>query len=128
MEIKPGYVYHIDDSYFDIADDPKLMTNKENGDKRPTYCCVANEENSMIWMIPMSTKTEKYKEIERRSIERYGEALGVVIGRFDGKEAAFLLQNMFPVIPKYVDHIHSRNGNPIPVPYKTTKEIEKKIL
>ena len=29
-----------------------------------------------------------------------------VLGEFDGKEAAFLLQNMFPIRDYYLDHIH----------------------
>ena len=124
MEIKPGYVYHIDDSYFDKVDDPNLMHNKENGNKRPTYCCILDSKTSLLWMVPMSTKAEKYQQIANRSIERYGESLGIVMGKFDGKESAFLLQNTFPVIPKYISHVHSRNGNPIPVSHNTMKEIE----
>ena len=38
-----------------------------------------------------------------------------MLEKCDGKKAAFLIQNMFPVILKYIDHIHTKNGNPVPV-------------
>ena len=34
MKIKPGYLYHIKDEFFDIVNDENLMTNKERGHKR----------------------------------------------------------------------------------------------
>lgn len=39
----------------------------------------------------------------------------LILGEFDGQNAAFLIQNMFPVTEKYIDHIHTKNGNPVPV-------------
>ncbi len=41
MEYQEGYVYHIKDDYFIIADDPNLMQNKENGNYRPTFYCIS---------------------------------------------------------------------------------------
>jgi len=37
---------------------------------------------------------------------RGGKCIKIVIGEYTGVNAAFLLQNMFPVLPKYIDHIH----------------------
>ncbi len=127
MEIKAGYVYHIDDSYFSKVNDPNLMKNKEDGEERPMYCCIVDSETSLLWMVPMSSKVEKYQEIANHSIEKYGESLGIVMGKFDGKESAFLLQNIFPVTSKYISHIHSRNNNPIPVSHNTMKEIDRRF-
>lgn len=33
MKVKTGYLYHIKDEYFDIANDGKLMTEHERGKK-----------------------------------------------------------------------------------------------
>ena len=49
--------------------------------------------------------------------------LTIVLGEFDGKSAAFLLQNMFPVTEYYLDHIHTRNNNPVPVKHSIHSEI-----
>jgi hypothetical protein len=37
MEHNPGFVYHIKDSYFDVAQDQKLMRNHEGEALRPTF-------------------------------------------------------------------------------------------
>lgn len=39
------------------------------------------------------------------------------MGKYGEKQAAFLLQNMFPITEKYLDYIHTRKNNPIPVKY-----------
>jgi len=42
-DIKPGFVYHIKDLYFDVVKDEKLMRNHEGGAYRPTYFCLKDE-------------------------------------------------------------------------------------
>ena len=108
MIYQEGYVYHIKDEYFEKVQDGHLMQNKENGTYRPTFYCLRDEKTSLLWMVPLSSRVQKYK---------------TVLGEFDGKEAAFLLQNMFPVRDYYLDHIHTRNNNPVPVKHILHKEI-----
>ena len=105
-DIKPGYVYHIKDIYFDAAKDDKLMRNCKGGVYRPTYYCLKDEKTGLLWVIPMSRRAEKYEGFIQKDIERYGECLKIVIGEYTGINAVFLLQNMFPILPKYIDHIH----------------------
>lgn len=50
---------------------------------------------------------------------------GIVLGEFDGKKAAFLIQNMFHITLKYIDHVHTKNGNPVPVNKKLQDIIRK---
>jgi len=61
MEHNPGYVYHIRESYFELAQDDKLMRNHEGGALRPTYFCLRDEKTQLLWMIPMSSRVEKYR-------------------------------------------------------------------
>ena len=64
MKIDVGCFYFIKDSFFDIIDDPELMKNKENGNKRPCYYCFKSEKyDDIIWFVPVSTKVEKYQKI-----------------------------------------------------------------
>ena len=114
-DVRPGYVYHIKDLYFDIVQDDKLMKNHERGSYRPTYFCVKDEKTSLLWVIPMSTKVDKYRGFMQKDIERYGKCLKIVIGEYANVDAVFLLQNMFPILPRYIDHIHLINQNPVPV-------------
>ena len=114
-DIKPGYVYHIMDKYFDAAKEDKLMRNHEGGAYRPTYLCVKDGKTGLLWVIPMSRRTEKYTEYVQKDISRYGKCLKIVIGEYAEVDAAFLLQNMFPILPKYISHIHIVKQNPVPV-------------
>lgn len=128
MKFQEGYVYHIRDEYFSKAQDDKLMQNKENGTYRPTFLCLRDTGNEgLLWMVPMSTRVEKFQAICDKQRAKYGKCLTIVIGEFDGRNAAFLLQNMFPVTEKYLDHIHTRNGNPVPVKYTIAQEVRSNM-
>ncbi|MDR2610676.1 MAG: hypothetical protein LBC58_04395 [Clostridiales Family XIII bacterium] len=114
-DIKPGYVYHIKNTYFDAVKDDKLMRNHEGGSYRPTYFCVKDEKTGLLWVIPMSRRAEKYREYMQKDIDHYGKCLKIIIGEYANVNAVFLLQNMFPVLPTYIDHIHLVKSNPVPV-------------
>lgn len=124
MKFQEGYVYHINDEYFAKVQDDKLMQNKENGTYRPTFFCIEDRKHpGLLWVVPMSTKIEKFESIRNKQIDKYGHCLSIVIGEYDGRQAAFLLQNMFPITETYLDHIHTRNGNPVPVKHSIAAEV-----
>ena len=47
----------------------------------------------------------------------------ILIRNILGKETAILLQNTFPTLEKYIDHIHTRKGKPYKVPNDLKDEI-----
>ena len=91
------------------------MRNHEGGANRPAYLCLEDEKTGLLWVVPMSSRVEKYIGHMQKDIDRYGKCLKIVIGEYASINAAFLLQNMFPVLPKYISHIHVVNKNPVPV-------------
>jgi hypothetical protein len=115
FSIKPGYVYHIKDLYFKVANDDKLMRNHEGGAYRPTYFCIKDEKTGLLWVVPMSSRVEKYQAIINKDITRHGKCIKIHIGEYANKLNAFLFQNMFPILPKYISHIHTIQQNPVPV-------------
>lgn len=128
MEVKQGYSYHIKDRFFSDVSDSSLMSNKENGNYRPHYYAIEDSKNKDIfWMIPISSKVEKYKKIVASKIKRNGKCSTIVIGTFAGEENAFLIQNAFPVKAVYLDHVHTIQGNPITVHKKLDKELRTKL-
>ncbi len=72
-------------------------------------------------MIPISSQAGKYKSIVEKKKKRYGKCNTIVIGLFAGKENAFLIQNAFPVIGKYLDHVHTIQNHPITIHKKLDK-------
>ena len=71
------------------------------------------------------SRTKKYIGLVQKDIDRYGECLKIVIGEYASVNAAFLLQNMFPILPKYISHIHMVKQNPVPVNTRLQKIINR---
>ena len=80
MDYQEGYVYHIKDEYFTKSNDPNLMQNKENGNYRLTFYCMRDEKTSLLWLVPLSSRVEKFQAIYDKQIEKYGNCLTIVIG------------------------------------------------
>ncbi len=121
MEIKTGYLYHIKDEYFDVVNDERLMQNHEKGKKRPTYFTI--KEKDILWFIPVSSKIDKYRKIVDKKVERYGFCNTILIEKIFDEDSAILLQNAFPTLEKYIDHVHTVDGKPARVPEKLEKII-----
>ena len=128
MKVQQGYSYHIKDDFFNLVKDKYLMSNKEGENYRPHFYAVQDKKNEeLYWMIPISSQAEKYKGIIEKKKEKYGKCNTIVIGKFAGKENAFLIQNAFPIIEKYLDHIHTIQGQPIIVHNELNKTLIKNL-
>ena len=122
MEVKAGYLYHIKDKYFDVVNDDSLMQNHEKGKKRPTYFTIKDKE--ILWFIPISSKIDKYKKIIDKKVKRYGFCNTIIIRKIANKDAAILIQNAFPTLEKYIDHVHTIDGIPLKVSTGLQNEIK----
>jgi hypothetical protein len=135
MQIDVGCFYFIKDSFFDVIDDPELMQNKENGNKRPCYYCFRSTEyDNIIWFIPVSTKVNKYQKIYDNKIQKQIK-LGkkpsidtIVFGNVANTYSAFLIQNMFPVTEEYIESQYIKNKVAIKLSNKLQTEIINKAL
>lgn len=121
MKLQTGYIYHIKDEFFNIMDDKNLMMNHERGRKRPTYFTIKDKD--ILWFIPLSSKVDKYKRIIDKKIKRYGFCNTILIRNVISKPCAILLQNAFPTLEKYIDHVHIANFVPTKVSAKLKEEI-----
>ena len=127
MIIEEGYVYHIKNEYFEFVKDEKLMINHEGDSTRPNYFCIKINDENVMWFVPMSSKVEKYKKIIQNKMKKYKKCDTIVIGNYRGREHAFLIQNMFPITEKYIDHIDTIEGKALKVPSETRRDIERKV-
>ncbi len=121
MKIETGYLYHIKDEFFDIVNDENLMTNHERGKKRPTYFTI--KDKNILWFIPLSSKVDKYRNIVDKKVKKFGFCNTILIEKVFDSDAAILLQNAFPTLEKYIDHVHTIDGKPSRVPEKLEKII-----
>lgn len=122
MKIEAGYLYHIKDDYFDFVNDDSLMQNHERGKKRPTYFTI--RDKNILWFIPISSKIDKYSKIIDNKIAKYGFCNTIIIRKIADEDAAILLQNAFPILEKYIDHVHTINGVPLKIPTDLQTEIK----
>lgn len=126
MEI--GSVVHIKDSFFELVQDPSMMSNKENGGYRPHYLCIRDPKDpEILWAIPISSRIEKYRAIAEQKIARFGRCDTIALATFCGRECAYLIQNAFPVTEQFVDHVHTVQGIPVQIGPTLQKEIEAKL-
>lgn len=106
-----GYVYFIKDEFFELVQDPYLMQNKSTT-KRPHYYAVKDRKTSLYWMIPCSSKIDKYRRIIEKQKLRGHAVTTIKIEKIAGRTSALLLQNMFPISEKYIEP-YLRDGRPV---------------
>ena len=73
-----GNLYFIKDEFFDKFPNQMLLTNKPDAEEynmnRPCYYAFPDEEDERIlWMVPVSSQIEKFEKKYNRSIEKYGQ-------------------------------------------------------
>ncbi|MBP3201730.1 MAG: hypothetical protein J6M39_08805 [Lachnospiraceae bacterium] len=124
-----GCFYFIKNEYFEEFKDPFLMTNKERvGEEthnRPCFYAFYEEKTKLFWMIPFSSKVDKFKKIYNDKISKYKVCDTIMFGNVLGHEKAFLLQNMCPIIDKYILNEY-RDINNIPV--RVEEIFEKELI
>lgn len=121
MKIQTGYLYHIKDEFFDQINRKNLMINHENGHSRPSYLAIKDEK--ILWFIPLSTKTEKYKSIIEKKEKKYGSCKTILIKKIAGREQVILIQNAFPTLEKYIKSRHTIDGKIIKISTAVEREI-----
>ncbi len=112
-----GSFYFIKDEYYERFSNCGLMGNKGADEKgahgRPCFYCF--EADGYFWMVPISSKTEKYAALYEEKKKRYKEYDGLRFGYVNGKYRAFLIQNVCPVSKEYIDCQYMIENNTVPV-------------
>ena len=124
--MKANHFYVIKDEFFDKVNDPSLMLNKKG---RPCYYCIKEqlETDDIYWMIPLSSKIEKYKKImnKRANENKKNDILHICTVR-DDIRSVFLIQNIFPITSKYIKYEYKIYGKTLILEDNDIKTIEAK--
>lgn len=127
-----GKLYFIRDDFYDKFKNCGLLENKEmiNGVMHGRPCCYMfkYEDDDLYWMIPVSSKIEKYERQYKHSVDKYGLCDNISFGYVLGKRRAFLPQNLFPVTEEYIEntYIDMNTKRPITIPKDLMSELNKK--
>ena len=111
--IEKGF-YIVKDKFFKDMNDPYLKGNKEAN--RPHYYCFKDEGTGLYWMIPLSSRIEKYKKIMSKKIAS-GKPCDIlhIIKLDNDKESVFLIQDMFPITEEYIERKYTIGNNHLTV-------------
>lgn len=122
---KTGF-YIIKDHFFEDMADPYLEGNKSGN--RPHYYCFEDTHTGIYWMIPLSSRIDKYKRIMEKKQKNGRPCNTLHIVKLDNnRESVFLIQDMFPITEKYIDRKYTIGGNHLMMTSEhTAKEIEHK--
>lgn len=120
-QIETSGLYIIDDQYFIDFPNDRYMWNK--GEARPHYYAV-QDPDGVFWMIPLSTKVEKYQA----KIDATEKARGknscfmYYIAPIHGRKRAVLICDMFPVSEKYILRPYTISGQPYVIRNESIKK------
>lgn len=121
-------LYIVSDLFFERYDkQQKLMLNKN--ESRPFYCGIT-ADNGVLWLIPLSSKVDKYRKLIEVSENKYGRGKCIFhyIAKVKGTERAFLISNTFPCSEKYIVRPFTVDGVPYVVKNKKDiSEIQKRL-
>lgn len=117
--------YILKDNFFELINDPYLKDNKDGN--RPFYFCIKEETDrkTLFWMIPLSSRIEKYKGIiaKKESLNKPTDGLYVCKLPND-RESAFLIQDIFPVTEEFIEREYTLAQNHLAL----VKEADIKII
>ena len=123
-------LYFLSNEYYQDFPDDKLMQNKDTIDGVPhsRTCFLAFTDvrvPEINWIVPISSKYEKYKRIEQDKIKKYGRCNTIRFGTVLGRNTAFLIQNMCPATEKYLTPYIDKNKQPIRIDGRVAADVEK---
>lgn len=123
-------LYFLSDQYYRDFPDDKLMQNKDviNGVPHNRPCFFAFEDSkisAIYWIVPISSRCEKFKQIEQNKIKKYGYCNTIRFGTVLGRTTAFLIQNMCPATSKYLTAYIDKNKCPIRIDNRIAADVER---
>ena len=117
-----GHFYFLKPEYSQQFANPKFMNNNEHN--RP-YFCAFTDGNDIYWVIPISSKVEKFERIYNDKVKRYSKCDTIDFCHVLGRKKAVLIQNMCPVTKEYILNEYLDPHN---VPVRLCDKVRKRII
>lgn len=109
MEIVSGHFYFISNEFFQTVQDPYLKVNYTST-KRPHYFAFYDENTSLYWLVPCSSKVEKFERLIKQKQEQHKPTDTIKIIKLFGKKTVLLFQDMFPITLHYISEPYIKGG------------------
>lgn len=127
MEIMTGNLYFVSDDFFAKIQDPYLKVNYEDT-KRPHYFAFRDNKTGLYWLVPCSSKIEKFERLLQKKREQHKPTDTIKIVKVFDRKAVLLFQDMFPVIARYIDGQYVKGNQPVRIADpKLIRDLEKNV-
>lgn len=126
LKLNKNGFYIISDQFFRDFPDPNLKGNHD--ENRPHYYCFKAEDTGLYWVIPLSSRANKYKAmIEKFEKQNRKPCDKFHILKIAGRESVFLIQDIFPITEEYFEREYTIGGSQLKLlDQKQIGAIEKK--
>ena len=127
MDLEKGHFYFLTPEFYLTFQDMGLM----NDENRPAMMSFYDKGTGFYWLIPISSRVEKYERTYAQKMKKYGLCDTIVFGDVLGVRKAFLIQNMFPVTPEFILNEYLSNNESVRIATPVEEEIiikAKKVL
>ena len=114
MEILTGNLYFVSDDFFELIKDSFLKTNYEHT-KRPHFFAYKDEGTNLYWLVPCSSRVDKYERLLERKKERHKPTDSIRIIKIFDVKTVLLFQDMFPITKDYIDSPYIKGGQAVRV-------------
>lgn len=121
-KIEISGLYIISDQYYLDYPNNRYMQNKS--ESRPHYYAI-QDNDGIFWMIPLSSKVEKYRAKIAQMEQTYGHGSCILycIAPIHGTERAILVGDMFPITEKYILRPYTIDGQPYVIRNKNIRKM-----
>lgn len=119
-----GHFYFLKDEYYERFSECGLLMNKGEHHKRPCFYAFQDGKTDLFWLVPLSSKVEKYRRIYESKVANNRKCDTIVFGEFLGKENVFLIQNICPVSDEYVESEYVVTKDKVPAKINALLETE----
>ena len=89
--MQSGNFYFVKDEFYEKFPNCGLMANgvSDEEGKHGRPCFYAKQIEKFFWLIPISSRVEKYQKIYEEKISKYPNYDGIKFGYVNGKKRAF---------------------------------------
>ncbi|QAT49153.1 hypothetical protein EQM14_04830 [Caproiciproducens sp. NJN-50] len=131
MLIETGHLYFVSDDFFRKVNDPFLKINYEKT-KRPHYFAFHDTEIDLFWLVPCSSKVEKFEKIIEYKQSQHKPTDTIRIVKIQDKKTVLLFQDMFPTTKAYIVEPYIRGNQPVriadPKLIESLEKTAKKVI
>jgi hypothetical protein len=125
MDILAGRLYFVSDVFFVKVNDPYLKIDYKDT-KRPHYFTIQDPTTGLFWLVPCSSRVEKFEAIINRRRESGKPTDGMKIVTIQDAKAVLLFQDMFPIAAHYIEAPYTRGGQAVRIADpKVIQDLEK---